>query len=159
MAIEHFQCGWVDSACYMYALIVPSVEASLLSLWVPPCSPFPSLFSYLFFHKSCSLTLRNPIQIPQRHLYPTSLCVSFWSSLGFLFWWENTTTKSNLEKKGFISAYSLTAQSITERGQYRNTKVGTEAETMGEPWLLALSPWLAQSDLLYTQWLLVLITD
>lgn len=28
--------------------IVPSVEASLLSLWVPSCSPFPSLFSYLF---------------------------------------------------------------------------------------------------------------
>lgn len=50
---------------------VPSIEASILSLRDPLLLSFSLLpVQQPFLHKLCGLTLRNPNQIPQRHLLP-----------------------------------------------------------------------------------------
>lgn len=61
-------------------------------------------------------------------------------------------TKSNLERKGFISSHSLSPSSkeISVGTQSWDMEVRTETEIMKERCLLAGYQWFAQSAFLYT---------
>ena len=65
--------------------------------------------------------------------------------------------KSNLGRKGFLSAYNFQDTSITEGSQGKdsrqevNMEAGTEAKAMEEPRRLACSTWLAQPVFSTTQ--------
>jgi hypothetical protein len=48
-------------------------------------------------------------------------------------------SQNNLGKKGLISFYKLTSQSINNGSQDRNLEAGTEAEAMGECFLQVCS--------------------
>jgi hypothetical protein len=53
-------------------------------------------------------------------------------------------TPNNLKRKGFISAYRSTSQTISEGNQGRNLEAGADTEDMAGCCLLACSLWLAQ---------------
>ena len=56
-------------------------------------------------------------------------------------------TKDNIKEERVYSSYSLF---IIQGSQGRNLEAGTEAETMGDHYLLTPSLWVAQLNLLYT---------
>lgn len=65
------------------------------------------------------------------------------------YWHDKHHCQKQLWEDGVISSYSWESSYESKSG--KSHKVGTEAETMGQPYLLSFSSWFMQLSILYIQ--------